>query len=72
MENCNLAKALIALGCPAEKSEEMAAQLEKRASQLALEKNQSYEESIQHLLGLLRQGWAAQTSHQQFRQPPRV
>jgi len=48
------------LGCPAVKAEEMALQLHKRAHQLANEKNQSYEEALQHLLGLMRQGWAAQ------------
>jgi hypothetical protein len=56
----NLAKALTVLGCPAEKAGEMALQLDKRAHQLAREKNQSYEEALQHLLGLMRQGWAAQ------------
>jgi len=56
----DLAKALIMLGCPAVKAEEMALQLDKRAHQLANEKNQSYEEALQHLLGLMRQGWAAQ------------
>ena len=48
------------LGCPAAKAEEMALQLDKRAQQLAQEKNQSYEEAMQHLLCLMRQGWAAQ------------
>jgi len=56
----DLAKALTMLGCPAAKAEEMALQLDKRARQLAAEKNQSYEEALQHLLGLMRQGWAAQ------------
>lgn len=55
-----LAKALAALGCPSEKCAEMAAQLDKRARQLAAEKNRSYEEAIVHLLNLMRQGWAAQ------------
>lgn len=59
MDNSQLAKVLIVLGCPPAKAEEMAAQLDKRAHQLAQEKNQSYEESLQHLLGLMRQGWAA-------------
>jgi hypothetical protein len=56
----NLAKVLTMLGCPAAKAEEMALQLDKRARQLAEEKNQSYEEAMQHLLGLMRQGWAAE------------
>ena len=48
-----------ALGCPAEKSEEMAAQLDKRARQLAEQKGRTYEEALVHLLELMKQGWAA-------------
>jgi hypothetical protein len=59
MEISDLAKVLVALGCPAEKSVEMAAQLDKRARQLAAEKNRSYEDALKHLLTLMRQGWAA-------------
>jgi hypothetical protein len=55
-----LAHGLTALGCPADKSTEMAAQLDKRARQLAEAKGRSYEEALTHLLGLMRQGWAAQ------------
>jgi len=55
----DLARALVGLGCPAEKSVEMARQLDKRAHQLASERNQSYDESLTHLLILMRQGWAA-------------
>jgi hypothetical protein len=54
-----LAKTLAALGCPAEKSAEMAAQLDRRARQLAEQKGRSYEEALQHLLVLMRQGWSA-------------
>jgi hypothetical protein len=54
-----LAKLLVALGCPAERSEVMAAQLDKRARQLAEQKNRSYEDALAHLLDLMRQGWAA-------------
>ena len=54
-----LAHVLVGLGCPAEKSAEMAAQLDKRARQLAAEKKRTYEEALLHLLGLMRQGWAA-------------
>jgi hypothetical protein len=61
-----LAAGLVALGCPAEKAAEMAAQLDKRAKQLAKQKNRSYREALAHLLGLMRQGWAAQ---QQERAP---
>ncbi len=60
METSELAKVLVALGCPAGKSADMAAQLDKRARQLAAEKDRPYEEALQHLLVLMRQGWAAQ------------
>ncbi|MGH7993591.1 MAG: hypothetical protein ACREDQ_08750 [Limisphaerales bacterium] len=59
MEISELAKTLAALGCPAEKSAEMAAQLDKRARQLAEQNGRTYEEALQHLLVLMRQGWAA-------------
>ena len=59
MEIAELAGVLAALGCPAEKSAEMAGQLDKRARQLAAEKGRSYDEALQHLLTLMRQGWAA-------------
>lgn len=55
-----LAQALVALGCPAEKSAEMATQLDKRARQLAQQRNQNYEDAMVHLLSLMRQGWSAQ------------
>ena len=54
-----LAGVLQALGCPAEKCSEMAAQLDKRARQLARSKDRTYDEAIEHLLLLMRQGWAA-------------
>jgi hypothetical protein len=60
MEISELTKVLAALGCPAEKSAEMAAQLDKRARQLAEQKGRSYEEALQHLLNLMKQGWATQ------------
>jgi hypothetical protein len=60
MDIVDLAKALVVLGCPSAKADEMARQLDKRARQLAVEKQQSYEEALQHLLCLMRQGWAAQ------------
>ena len=61
MEISELAKVLVTLGCPSEKSLEMAAQLDKRARQLAAEKGRSYEEALKHLLTLMRQGWSAQS-----------
>jgi hypothetical protein len=54
-----LAAALTALGCPPHKSTEMAAQLDKRARQLAGQKGKSYEEAMAHLLALMREGWSA-------------
>ena len=59
MEIDQLAQVLVALGCPAAKSAEMAAQLDKRAKQLAAEKGGSYEDALKHLVGLMRQGWSA-------------
>jgi len=59
IEMAELARVLEALGCPAEKSAAMAAQLEKRATQLAAEKGCSHDAARQHLLTLMRQGWAA-------------
>jgi hypothetical protein len=55
-----LGAALSSLGCPQHKVNEMAAQLDKRARQLAGQKQRSYEDALAHLLGLMRQGWAAQ------------
>ena len=60
MQISQLAQVLVALGCPADKSAEMAAQLDKRAHQLAAEKGRAYEEALKHLLTLMKQGWAAQ------------
>lgn len=59
MDLSELATVLTALGCPPEKSVEMAAQLDKRAKQLAAEKNRTYDEALEHLLKLMAQGWAA-------------
>jgi hypothetical protein len=60
MDNLNdLAALLVTLGCPQEKSLEMASQLDKRARQLSAQKNKTYEEAMSHLLNLMKQGWAA-------------
>jgi hypothetical protein len=59
MDIPELAKALIAIGCPPEKSAEMAEQLDKRARQLMALKGRSYDEALRHLLTLMSQGWAA-------------
>ena len=54
-----LASLLVTLGCPPEKSAEMAAQLDKRAKQLADQKQRGYEDALKYLLSLMQQGWAA-------------
>jgi hypothetical protein len=59
MDPALLKEMLVTLGCPAEKSDEMAAQLDKRARQLSSERGGSYEQSMAYLVGLLQQGWAA-------------
>lgn len=59
MDFDELASALVALGCPADKSREMAIQLDKRARQLVEQKGETYEQAMTHLLQLMRQGWAA-------------
>lgn len=59
MNESELAQVLVALGCPIDKSAEMATQLDKRAQQLAREKGRTYDEALTHLLKLMKQGWAA-------------
>lgn len=59
MDLAQLADALAAIGCPPAKSAEMAAQLDKRARQLSDAKGTPYAEEMAHLLGLMKQGWAA-------------
>lgn len=59
MELEELGAVLVALGCPPEKSAEMASQLDKRARQLSAKHGRSYEDAMAHLLELMRQGWAA-------------
>lgn len=54
-----LATLLVSMGCPQEKSAEMAAQLEKRAGQLSARTGRTHEEAMAHLLTLMKQGWAA-------------
>jgi len=71
METAELATLLVALGCPAEKSGTMAAQLAKRARQLAARKNRTYEDALAHLLNLMRQGWAAREPSRESRDESR-
>jgi hypothetical protein len=59
MTHQELATLLVHMGCPADKSLEMAAQLDKRARQLAEQKGRAYEDALAHLLRLMGQGWAA-------------
>jgi cell division protein ZapA (FtsZ GTPase activity inhibitor) len=59
VEISELSKALVALGCPPEKCAAMAAQLDKRARQLAEQRGRTYDEALAHLLALMKQGWAA-------------
>lgn len=47
------------IGCPEGRVSEMASQLDKRATQLAQAQGRSYEESLAHLLNLMKQGWSA-------------
>ena len=54
-----LALLLEQVGCPAEKTREMALQLDRRASQLSESKGRTKEDALRHLIQLLRQGWAA-------------
>jgi len=59
MNHSELAGLLAGMGCPDEKSAEMASQLDKRARQLAEQKGRTYEQALVHLLSLMKQGWAA-------------
>ena len=59
MKLSELTALLATPGCPLEKSAEMAAQLDRRARQLAARKGRSYAEALTYLLSLMRQGWAA-------------
>ena len=59
MTSEEIAALLVTMGCPHEKSLEMAGQLDKRARQLAALKGRTYEEALAHLIDLMKQGWAA-------------
>jgi hypothetical protein len=64
-----IAQALVALGCPPEKSDEMARQLFRRANQLSAERGWTHDAALAHLLRLMAGGWAAQARGIQL--PPR-
>ena len=53
-EQATLEQALIQFGVPAEKALEMAVQLDKRAQQLAVAEDRTYEQALMHLLQLMK------------------
>ena len=55
-----VAAVLARLGCPPERTGVMAAQLLKRADQLASERGWPRPDALAHLLRLMAGGWAAQ------------
>ena len=59
LDASQLAVLLEQLGCPSEKSAEMAEQLSRRADQLSESTGKPKVEALRHLIGLMRQGWAA-------------
>ena len=59
MTVAELAGVLEKLGCPADQSAGMAAQLDRRARMDAERKQISYEAALEYLLGLMAQGWAS-------------
>ena len=54
-----IAALLVEMGCPPGKRLDMARQLDKRARQLAEQKRRTYYDTLAHLLGVMKQGWAA-------------
>ena len=53
-EQAALEQALMQFGVPADKAPEMAVQLDKRAHQLTAEGERTYEQSLIHLLQLMK------------------
>lgn len=62
-EQVALEQALAQLGVPAEKAPEMAAQLDKRAHQLAANGDRTHEQALLHLLKLMKNAHAERTGH---------
>ena len=60
MTTREIAQLLEKIGCPPEKSAVMAFQLDRRARMDATRKGISYESALEHLIGLMAQGWKAQ------------
>ncbi|MSU32871.1 MAG: hypothetical protein EXS25_09495 [Pedosphaera sp.] len=54
-----LSATLVTLGCPVDRSLEMAKQLDRRARQLSEIKGRTYDEALVHLLRMMAGGWAA-------------
>ena len=54
-----LARVLEGLGCPAGQCHDLARQLDRRARMDAERKQLAYETALNHLVGLVAQGWAA-------------
>ena len=50
---------LLEVGAPPSEALTMARLLDKRARQLQAERGKSYEETLAHLIALLKQGWSA-------------
>lgn len=59
MNRTDLVALLNAFGCPENKVDVMAEQLEKRAAQMSEGTGRTTDEALMHLLDLMRQGWAA-------------
>ncbi len=57
-EQATLEQALMQFGVPAEKAPEMAAQLDKRAHQLAADGERTHEQALLHLLQLMKNAHA--------------
>ena len=53
-EQATLEQALMQFGVPAEKAPEMAVQLDKRAQQLTVAEDRTYEQALMHLLQLMK------------------
>ena len=62
-EQAALEQALAQLGVPAEKAPEMAAQLDKRAQQLAAEGERTHELALIHLLKLMKTAHEERDQH---------
>ena len=62
-EQATLEQALMQLGVPAEKAPEMAAQLDKRAHQLAEAEDRTYEQALMHLLQLMKTAHEERDQH---------